>query len=71
MLWHRERTLASPHLRSRGGQEQWDKSLRKLEREASESNQEGKGQNAVRGQVVCNTQRISSEDQKAGGRSTA
>jgi len=55
VLWHRERTLSSPHLRSRGGQEQWNKSLRKLEREASESNQEDKGENAVRGQVVCNT----------------
>lgn len=66
MLWHTETTLASPHFRSRGGQEQRDKSLRKLER-----HQEGKGENAVRGQVVCSTQRVSSEDRKAGGGGTA
>ena len=71
MLWHTETTLASPHFRSRGGQEQGEKSLRKLEREASESNQEGKGENAVRGQVVCSTHRVSSEDRKAGGGGTA
>ena len=49
MLWPGERTPTSPHFRSGGGQEQGDKSLRRPEREASESNQEGKGANAVRG----------------------
>lgn len=62
MLWHTETTLAKLLISgAEEGRSSGIKASEKLER-----HQEGKGENAVRGQVVCSTQRVSSEDRRPG-----